>query len=352
VTAIPHSDVLRVEDEEQVVTVTLHRPERLNALDRELMDGLRALWAALARKPDLRCVIVTGAGRGFCSGADLDLLRDSREDAPASAEAELAFLPGRQLDVPVICAVNGVCAGGGLHFVGDADIAIASERASFLDPHVSVGQVSALEPLALALRMRPDALRRLVLLGGQGRLDAAAARECGLVSEVVPDTELLPRARELARAIAAGSPQAVAESRRVLRDFEEALLRPHFEAGWAAIRRHWGHPDAAEGPRAAVDGREPHWGPREERRRAPPAPIPADELDRLMADDRVWTNVYVQFSLPGAVRRRVDDRLRGEGTTLGREFGKTLRLWLAEVGVDPERALERPARDAGAHAPR
>jgi enoyl-CoA hydratase/carnithine racemase len=352
VSALPPSDVLRVERDGQVVSVTLHRPDKLNALDRELMDGLRALWAALARDQALRCVIVTGSGRGFCSGADLDLLRDSREDATPAVAAELSFLPGRQLDVPVICAVNGVCAGGGLHFVGDADIAIASEEASFLDPHVSVGHVSALEPLALAPRMRSDVLRRLVLLGSQGRLDAAAARECGLVSEVVPDAELLPRARELARAIAAGSPQAVAESRRVLREFEDALLGPHLQAGWEAIRRHWAHPDAAEGPRAAVEGREPEWGSRDVRRRGPPAPIAADELERLMADARVWTNVYVQFSLPGAVRRRIDERLRGEGTTLGKEFGKTLRLWLAEIGVDPERALSRPAPGADDHAPR
>jgi enoyl-CoA hydratase/carnithine racemase len=352
VSAVPSSDVLRVTGDKEVVTVTLHRPDTLNALDRRLMDELRALWAALSAQPELRCVIITGTGRGFCSGADLALLQDARADAPSSVDAELAFLPGRQLDVPVICAVNGVCAGGGLHFVGDADIAIASERASFLDPHVSVGQISALEPLELALRVRADVLRRLVLLGVDGRLDAAEARECGLVSEVVPETELLARAQELARAVAAGSPQAVAESRRVLREFEDALLRPHLQAGWEAIRRHWAHPDAAEGPKAAAEGRDPAWGPRGERRRAPGAPIPADEHDRLMADARVWTNVYVQFSLPGAVRRRVDERLRSEGTTLGREFGKTLRTWLAEVGVDPERALTRPASESDDQAPR
>lgn len=74
-----------------------------------------------------------------------------------------------------------------------------------------------------------------------------------------------------------------------------------------------------------------------------------EELEGLLADARVWTNVYVQFSLPGAVRRRLDDHLRATGTTLGREFGKTLRACLEEIGVDPDRALARPARDDDDH---
>lgn len=256
---LPRSPVLDLEVARGVLIARLNRPRKLNALSAELLADLRALWAGVGSRRDIRCVVVTGAGSGFCSGADLELLATDRGDAGDSVEEELSFLPGRRLDIPVICAVNGVCAGGGLHFVADADIALAAEEATFLDPHVSVGHVSALEPLSLALRMRPDMLRRMVLLGSAERLDAASARDAGLVSEVLPSAQLMPRARALAEMIAASSPAAVAASRRVLRDFEEEVLGRHREAGWRAIRRQWAHPDAHEGPAAAAERRSPEW---------------------------------------------------------------------------------------------
>jgi enoyl-CoA hydratase/carnithine racemase len=248
---------LLVELEEGVLVVTLNRPDAFNALDVELMRELRELWAKLPA--GVRCIVVTGAGRGFCAGADMSLLESDRADAAASAEDELAFLPGDRVEVPVIAAVNGACAGGGLHFVADADLAIAAERASFVDPHVSVGQVTALEPLTLRLQMRPDVLTRMALLGRDEKLSAAAAREAGLVSEVVADGALLERARELAGQIAANSPAAVARSRRVIREFERGLIGERLEAGWAEIRAHWEHPDSKEGPAAFVDRRPPRW---------------------------------------------------------------------------------------------
>lgn len=245
--------------EDGVLSVTLNRPDALNALDVTLMRELRELWAALPG--GVRCIVLTGAGKGFCAGADMSLLESDRSDAAITVTDELAFLPGDQVEVPVIVAVNGVCAGGGLHFVADADIVIAGERASFVDPHVSVGQVTALEPLTLRLQMRPDVLTRMALLGRHERLGAAAAREAGLVSEVVPGDELLLRSHELARQIAGNSPAATARSRKVLREMERDLIgEDRLEAGWAEIRDHWSHPDAKEGPTAFMERREPEWG--------------------------------------------------------------------------------------------
>jgi enoyl-CoA hydratase/carnithine racemase len=233
---------LMVELDAGVLTVTLNRPDAYNALDVTLMAELRELWGELPA--GVRCIVVTGAGKGFCAGADMSLLESDRADAAATVADELAFLPGDRVDVPVIAAVNGACAGGGLHFVADADIAIASERASFVDPHVSVGQVTALEPLTLRLRMRPDVLARMALLGRHERLSARAALDAGLVSEVVEPDALLPRARELATQVAGNSPAATARSRRVLRELERDLIGGRLEAGWAEIRAHWDHPDA------------------------------------------------------------------------------------------------------------
>lgn len=246
-------------DEGQILLLVLDRPDRLNAFDATMIRELTALWGVVADHPGLRCVVVTGAGPGFCAGADAGLLRSDRTEAGATSREELSFLPRHRIDVPVVVAVNGVCAGGGLHFVAEGDIVIASDTASFLDPHVSMGQVSALEPVTLAVRARFDVISRMVLLGRAERLDAAAAQAAGLVSEVVPGDRLMDRAMELARAIAANSPSAVRRTRRVLVDLEETLLRAVMDRGWDTVREQWAHPDAAEGPAAFLERRPPVW---------------------------------------------------------------------------------------------
>jgi len=250
---------IRTRRDGHVLFVELHRPDQLNAFDWAMRTELAQLWSAAAAEPDLRVVVITGAGRGFCAGADVADLAGSRRPFGDGVDAELAFLPGRQLDIPVITAVNGVCAGGGLHFVADADIAIASQGATFTDPHVSVGQVSALEPVSLALRVPVARLMRLALLGRGERLTAADALACGLVTEVVAPELLAARAAELAGLIAANSPAAVAATRRVVRSLERQLLHGAMEEGWAEIQRHWAHPDAAEGPDAFAQRRQPAW---------------------------------------------------------------------------------------------
>jgi enoyl-CoA hydratase/carnithine racemase len=253
---------LRVERHGHILEVTLNRPERRNALDDTLIGELRDLWNDTARMSGVRCVVLTGAEPGFCSGADMSLLSRDRSDAPVDVREELSFLPGAQVTCPVITAVNGVCAGGGLHFVADADIVIASDNATFLDPHVSVGQVSALEPIGLFLRASPAAVTRMALIGSPERLNAQAAFNAGLVSEVVPAAGLRDRALELADLIAKNSPAAVAATRHAIRSLDESLLAGAFQDGWDAIRAHWNHPDADEGPQAFIEKREPRWQPR------------------------------------------------------------------------------------------
>lgn len=254
------SGVLRSVVTGSTLLVTLHRPDSSNALDVELMEALRVLWRSAASDPRLRCIVITGAGRNFCAGADASMLSAPRDGVGETAADELSFLPGAHVEIPVIAAVNGACAGGGLHFIADADISIAADNARFLDPHVSVGQVTALEPLTLRLRMRPDRLSRMVLLGKYESVDAHDAERYGLVSEVVPSDELLSRAMDLAALIARNSPAALRLSRRVLRTFEERLLATDLDLGWELIRRHRQHPDALEGPSAFVERREPRWG--------------------------------------------------------------------------------------------
>jgi enoyl-CoA hydratase/carnithine racemase len=250
---------LQVERSDHVLTVTLNRPAQRNAFNWAMRYELRDLWASVRDDPDVRCVVVTGAGTAFCSGIDVSDLDDERRPAGEGIVDELALIPGHQVDVPVIAAVNGVCAGGGLHFVADADIVIASEDAWFTDPHVSVGQVSGIEPASLALRVPINALAMLALAGRAVRWDARRAYELGLVTEVLAPDALLDRAHELAAAVAAGSPAAVRATRAVIRRLETALVGVSMVEGWEAVQAHWEHPDSVEGPQAFSERRDPNW---------------------------------------------------------------------------------------------
>jgi enoyl-CoA hydratase/carnithine racemase len=252
-------DSFLVESADHVLTVTLTRPDQRNAFDDPMRHELSAFWVRMKGDRSVRCVVLTGAGKGFCAGADVSSLDAERHPLGDGIDDELAFLPGRHLDVPVIVAVNGVCAGGGLHYVADADIAIASEAAWFTDPHVGVGQVSGIEAPSLGLRVPVSMLARMVLLGRHERWDAHQALALGLVTEVVPPDQLLPRAQELARWIAEASPEAVRRSRAVYRRFEEAVVGDAMADGWDWVERHWAHPDADEGPRAFIERRDPRW---------------------------------------------------------------------------------------------
>lgn len=115
---------------------------------------------------------------------------------------------------PVIAAVNGVCAGGGLHLVADADIVIASESASFVDPHVSVGQAVAYEAITLLRKSPMEAILRMALSGRNERISAQRAYELGIISQVVPGDDLRTAATALATAVAANSPWRCASPRR------------------------------------------------------------------------------------------------------------------------------------------
>jgi enoyl-CoA hydratase/carnithine racemase len=166
---------------------------------------------------------------------------------------------GNDIWLPTIVAVNGVCAGGGLHFVADADIVVASTAATFTDPHVTYGQVAALEPIGLIPRIGLGNSLRLALLGRAGRFDAAEALRISLVDEVVEPDELLPRALELATAVSQNSPAAVRKTKRVIWESLDVPMAEAMRQGWDAFRSHRNHPDALEGPRAFAERRRAVW---------------------------------------------------------------------------------------------
>ena len=137
------SSEVRLERREAVAIVTLAAPDRLNAVSRDDQQRLREIWDEIREDAQIRSVVVTGEGRGFCAGAHMDSLAAHAANV-SDQPAEYSIFTPRQCQVfkPVITAVNGVCAGAGLHFIVDSDIVIVSENASFTDPHVDFGQVS------------------------------------------------------------------------------------------------------------------------------------------------------------------------------------------------------------------
>lgn len=259
--AVSQQDPLLVQRDGHLLILTLNRPERLNALNRPLQAALNRQFLEADRDPTIRCIILTGTGRAFCSGADVEHLRN---EGGKSIEQQLVKPPqftARQCGIftPTICAVNGVCAGAGLHFVADSDIVIASDSASFVDTHLNVGQVSALEPIGLIRRMPMSHVLRMVLLGKAERVSAQQALDYRLISEVTAPDNLLNRARELGQIVASVSPAAARASLQAIYDSLEMPLAEAYEKGHEALIRYREHPDAAEGVAAFLEKRPPRW---------------------------------------------------------------------------------------------
>jgi enoyl-CoA hydratase/carnithine racemase len=257
---------LDVEKSGGVGWLILNRPEAGNAFDALMLDELESAWAELDGDPEVRVIVNTANGRSFCTGMDVvQVARDKdamRKHSRRTRDAELK-ISSWHCDVwkPVIAAVNGVCAGGGLHLVADADIVIAAEEATFVDPHVSVGQAVAYEAITLLRKSPMEAILRMTLSGKGERISAQRAYQLGIVSDVVAGDALRSTAQTVAEAVAANSPTAMRATKKALwRSLEVGLSQARNEAA-IAIDRLAGHPDQEEGARAWLEKRAPRWQP-------------------------------------------------------------------------------------------
>ena len=217
-------ETLIVERRGEVGWLQFNRPASANAMDARMMHELEAAWQELDADPAVRVIVNTGAGDAFQTGVDVAQMsrdRDAlREQSRRTKRFELRFTAWHNgVTKPVIAAVNGVCAGGGLHFVADADVVIASVNAQFLDPHVSVGQASVYETIALAKKSPMESVLRMAFTGRHERMPARRAYELGIVSEVVdPPEHLRDAAQVLAERIARQPPDHLAAVKRALWD--------------------------------------------------------------------------------------------------------------------------------------
>jgi len=254
-------DLVRYAVDGHVATITFHRPEKLNAIDGAMRREINAAFTRFREDDNAWVAIVTGAGRAFCAGADLgSTTGNPAGDFPGSfweRPTVNSFESGWEIFKPVVAAVNGHCLGYGLTLLTWCDFVIASERATFGFPEVTVGIPTIVGALRLPRRIGWQYAMELLLTGE--RIDAARAKEIGLAGWVVPDEELLPEARALAGRLVRAAPLAQRATK------EMAVRGPGMSAVDAirfgeTMRRVAGATeDAAEGAAAYRERRAPVW---------------------------------------------------------------------------------------------
>lgn len=248
-----------VEKRDRIVCVTLNRPEVMNALNEGMREELVQILTEYRDDPEQWVMIITGAGeRAFCTGADVKEPRNRAEGDVDRMRPVVDLL--QAIHKPFISAVNGNCLGGGWHLVCDSDIVIGSENAVFMDTHVNLGIINGVESVGLAYKMPLGIVLRMVVEGRYFRVNAQQAYQWGLLSEVVPLPQLMPRAWEIAQHVAEESaPLAVQGSKKAIlgaidRGYHDGVLW-----GWSVLPEIRGTQDVQEGPRAFVEKRKPRF---------------------------------------------------------------------------------------------
>ena len=203
-------------------TITLNRPDALNALSPHMITELREAYDEAENDDNVWLLIVTGTGRAFCSGADAKQIPEDGKvinerpylstydqwEAPQEGTP-----PFRRMAKPVLAAINGICCGAGLDWVTTGDIVIASDKATFFDPHVSIGLVAGREMVRLARVLPRNIALRMSMMGKHERMSAQRAYDLGMISEVVEHDRLLERAHEIADIVNSNAPLAVRGTR-------------------------------------------------------------------------------------------------------------------------------------------
>jgi enoyl-CoA hydratase/carnithine racemase len=261
-------ETIRYEVGDRVAVITFDRPDQLNAINVRMMQELAEAYGAAESDEEVWTIVVTGAGRAFCTGADVT---EIPEDGGNLAQTpylstydqweapQEATPPFRTMTKPIITAVNGVCCGAGLDLVTTSDIVIASDRAQFFDPHVSIGVVSGREMVRLARVLPRSVALRMALTGRHERMGVERAYELGLVTEIVEHDRLLERAREIAALVNKNAPLAVRGTRLAIHKSMDVPLHEGELLAEGFRERVKRTEDALEGPKAFREKRDPVW---------------------------------------------------------------------------------------------
>jgi enoyl-CoA hydratase/carnithine racemase len=197
--------LLDVDDADRVATITLNRPDQLNAFNRTMCDEMARAWRIVKADDSINAVVLRAAGsRAFSSGLDIKTPYGQPENIWNHEDPGEALSPKWQkMWKPVVCAVQGMCTAGAFYFINESDVVICSTDATFFDSHVSAGLVCALEPIGLMRKIGLGETLRIALMGNDERVSADTALRIGLVTEVVSPEGLWARAHEIAATIAA-----------------------------------------------------------------------------------------------------------------------------------------------------
>ncbi|MDP6145997.1 MAG: enoyl-CoA hydratase/isomerase family protein [Acidimicrobiales bacterium] len=220
-------ETISVEIRNNVGIVTLNRPDVLNAFNDTMCAEIKNTWRAFREIDEVRTILLTAAGqKAFCVGIDrsgeMSALEET-ENLYGTSNNYMYNDPGDDLGPkscdlwkPVICAVNGMCCGGAFYFLAECDIVLASENASFFDPHVTYGMPAVYEPMKMTQRIPLGEILRLTLMGNHERISADTALRIGLISEVTSIDDLQEKAAWIAETIASQPPIAVQASLRAI----------------------------------------------------------------------------------------------------------------------------------------
>lgn len=261
-------DTITYEVDGHKATITMNRPDALNALSPHMITELREAYQRAEDDDDVWLMIVTATGRAFCTGADVkEIPGDGKvlNERPYLSTYEQweapqeGTPPFRTMTKPVVVAVNGICCGAGLDWVTTGDIVIASDKATFFDPHVSIGLVAAREMVRLAKALPRSVALRMALMGKHERMTVQRAYELGLITEIVEHDKLLERAHEIADTVNLNAPLAVRGTRLAIHKTLDLPLHEGEILAETFRERVTRTEDALEGPRAFVEKRKPIW---------------------------------------------------------------------------------------------
>jgi enoyl-CoA hydratase/carnithine racemase len=217
---------LDVDSTDHVATITLNRPDQLNAFNRTMCEEMAKAWRIVKLDDSVNTVVLRAAGsQAFSAGLDIKKPYGQPENIWNHEDPGESLSPKWQkMWKPVVCAVHGICTAGAFYFINESDVVICSTDAMFFDSHVSAGLVCALEPIGLMRRIGLGETLRISLMGNDERVSADTALRIGLVSEVVAPERLWTRAHEIAATIAAKPPSA---TQGTVKAIWESLDKPY-----------------------------------------------------------------------------------------------------------------------------
>jgi 2-(1,2-epoxy-1,2-dihydrophenyl)acetyl-CoA isomerase len=257
------NDTVQLRVEGRVATVTLNRPQVLNALNADMVDGLMEAFERIAGDPALRVVVLTGSGNGFMAGGDIRRFQEVMSLSPAEKHAYFerfihrvhpVIIAMRRLPLPVIASVHGAVAGIGMSLMMACDLAIATDDARFTLAYVHLGtSPDGGSTFFLPRHVGSKKAMEIALLGD--RFDAATALRLGLVNEVVPPADLAPRVADLAARLARGPAAAYAATKRLIHQSGSVTIETQLQAEAESFAQCAATPDFAEGVAAFVGKR-------------------------------------------------------------------------------------------------